>query len=379
VNQLIIHFSLCIAYFLIPTIVILSGYLESLQNIPLNHEVTNQIPYYLTTSFISIIIFALIAKKGIGNKIDWAKSSLANIDIPYINQALWFCITALLIYSIKIGASIDADMTRDDRFAILESSAGPLFMLCVKTGAFLSAISIAKGNRKIVVIFLFFIAFVTFITLSRSLLAIVIISFLPLVKIKKLIAFALLLIIFSSRLIFTSNFDISLEWLFTFGFGEMIGVTFGPYALLAKEHYIDLYEHISLMANVIPGLSLASRFGGYPEMTIFVNNIVKDEYGLYGVAGTVYIDYLVSKPVFLLCLGMLIIIYLTVHTLPKKSFYAIVIFSIYYASCLSILLIYRWSLSGYIYSITRDAILFTSVIIFLQNTKYLSTRNGKTS
>lgn len=374
-NQSLIHLGLSFAYFIIPSLVIISGELENLQGIKLNQEILKQIFYYLISSFLIINLISILVSKSLGSKINWAKNNIKYIDIPFIDNALWLCTIGLLYYSWKIGISIDTSMTRDERFSILEGSAGPLFMLFIKTGLFLCALSITKGKIKSALAFILIVAFVTFSTLSRSLLAVAVISLLPFFNINKLLIVTILIFIFSSRLIFTDNFEFNLDWLFTFGLGEMIGVTFGPYALLEKGLFIDFYDQISLMANVIPGVSLASKLGGVPEMTIFVNDFVNKNYGLYGVAGTAYLDFIASTPVFILCLALLFVIYLILYNIKSGEFSNIVIFSLYYSSCLSILLLYRWSLSGYVYSIIRDSLLFISITYTLKLLIYIGKKH----
>ena len=362
-RQYVIHMLLIFAYFILPLAAIYSGELTHIGLVKVDQAIMVKISYYLILSFCSVLVITKIVDMTLRERIKWAINVVKEVNLSYVNLCLYLCIAVVLFYSMKLLILIDPSMTRDERFQLLEHSGGSFFMLFIKIGALLSALSLIRANYRPALFFIASIALYTLPTYSRSLLAVVFLALLPLFKIKTRYALSLVSIIFISRLILTKNFDYSWSWLFTFGIGEMIGVMFGPYTLLSIPQHLSVYENIILLINSIPGLSLISKLdGNIPELAVFVNMIVEKEFGIYGVAGTTYVDLLLSPVVFIFSLMILLLIYLTVLSVRKSRSSAILLFSVYFASAINILSLYRWSLSGYAYSIVRDSTMF---ILFL--------------
>lgn len=372
-RQYSFHWILACAYFLIPVFAIQSGEFTQLQHIDLNFNVLESLRLYLLGSLVSIIVVGTLVDRSLRKKIEWSINQAAGCNYRVVEMLLICCICGLCFFALEIVLAVGSDMSREERFLLLEGSTGAGFMIFVKAGAFLSALSLVLRKRFLPYVFIGVLAVVAFITLSRSVLVVVLLTIFPFMRISWWKGVGGLLLVFFSRLLFTVNFDFSYEWLFTFGLGEMVGVTFGPYMLLISQPALDWYDHFRFMLHVLPGLSLLNRLdGGFPELTVFVNEIADRDYGIYGVAGTGYVDLLVSPPTFIFCCSLLLMIFAYVKYCKQSGISWRVVFSLYCASCMSMISLYRWSLSGYLYSMIRDALMFFVIMLVINRISFLS-------
>lgn len=361
------------AYFAIPLLILEYGNLDytMFANI-INNKSKSIVQTLIITTFILYLFVIWVLNKTLAVKINYAidQIKLANTNWAYL--LLKTSIILLFMYFIYLKLNITSEMTRDEMFKLIDNKwYNPIIQLIIKFGTLSSVISLIKDKRKLVYTFIVLMAAITFSTHSRSLLILILIPLMPFLKIPFKWGVTSLILIFFSRMIFTGNLYFSWGWWSVYGFGEMLGVLFGPFALLNHDVNYDLYDQFCLGLNAIPGLSLLTYIPimlglpKIPELAIYVNDIVKKEYGIFGVASTPYTDILISPTTFIISLLILFVVYI-ILVRNKNPFLLI---SAYIAFGFAITSFYRWSFSGATYTFVRDFILFTIVFLILKRVK----------
>lgn len=360
-------------YFILPILVLIFGPVETIGQIDLTSEFKYSLIVCLSLTGLFYLIAIRFLQKNIIEKIDYALNKFKEIDDISLPYLFYIIITFFAAYGMWLFFRIDPEMSRDDRFSLIESqSIGPIFMLMIKIGVLASVKSLQKGKKIYPIIFVSIIAIITFLTLSRSLLVLIILPLIPFSNISSKKTIIILVFIFFSRFIFTNNLDFTWEWWLIFGFGEMLGVLTGPLAIMKFNPSISFFETINLILNSIPGLSILTNFmsvnGRIPELAVYVNNLTKNNLGIYGVASTPFTDILLSPPTFFISLLVLIISFLLIMY-PRRynQLSAYFISSFYIAFGFSITSFYRWSFSGAVYSLLRDTFLFVVFILLLKS------------
>lgn len=361
-NYARIHLTFIGVYLLLPVVILVLGKIDMLGTEYLPPQIKATLIAFLIGTAAVYGICILWLSKVAAPKIDAAFEKLKSLNLGVITGIFWSSITVLGLYLMYLMAVISPDMGRDERFALIEGAAiGPVLMIALKLGVFTSIITLVRGKRIYSFIFVAVVAAITFYTLSRSLLVLVIIPLLPFYKIPYKYAIIGFVFIFFSRFIFTDNLDFSWEWWLVFGFGEMLGVLFGPYALLLHGKTATFYESLAMSINTVPGLSFLTLIDGkerVPELAIYVNEFTKAKYGIYGVASTPYVDVILSPLTFVVALVLLLSAYLALRLVQLNRIGTYIICSMYMAFGFSATSFYRWSFSGATYTFLRDTLLF---------------------
>ncbi len=363
------------------------GPVDSIGQIELTAELKFGILTCLSVTAFTYLLTIFFLQKVFVPKIEYALLRIRELDSSSLKFFNLIIILFFTFYGIWLLNKIDFSMSRDERFELIDNHPiGPLFMLMIKLGALTSIISILKGKKLYPIIFISVIASITFLTLSRSLLVLVILPIIPFTNFSSTKTLILMIVIFFSRYILTDNLDLSWDWWIVFGFGEMLGVLFGPLVIMKINPSVTIFESFNFILNAIPGVSIFTLFFAngtrVPELAIYVNNLTKKNFDIYGVASTPYSDLLLSPSTFLVSCFMLIVSFLYI-AFPKKfnQFAIYLIVSFYIAFGFSITSFYRWSFSGAVYTLLRDTVLFLIFIIGIKQTsnycrKYLSKNNA---
>jgi len=372
-----LHKILAIAYFLPPLLFYLIVEDMRIGNVDLDSSVTIQLALVIALFMLGAILVTRTFSKILSPRISQALNYISiRVNKVKLAQLHAVCILIILYYLIKIWSGTQFAETRDELFDVLESSLGPLFMLSFKVGIFLSALSlIKKTNYLYVVAFVSAVIFINIITLSRSMIVVMIVALLPFVRIKSFYVIAGLLIIFLSRFIFTDNISLfseglslDIEWLRIFGFGEMLGVTFGPYAIMqAGGLDPSLMEQLGFIFHSIPGISLiATHILDVPEIAIYSNQFTYHKYGVYGVAGTGYLDMLIAPVVFIYLCAIIALSLILFRFTRVSDIYQIILSCAFIACALATIQLYRWSLSGFVYTTARDCLIFVFIFFVIR-------------
>lgn len=368
-----INYLLIFAYFIIPLLILGFSPISSIGPIELIGELKSKLVIYLIgTAFIYFVVIQLV-KFTVAKKIDYTFNEFKKFESSSIKFYFIPVIVFFLIYGTWLFYKIDFSMSRDERFALIENaSIGPLFMLMLKLGVLLSSISLIKGKKNLPACFLIIIVSITLLTYSRSLILLVVLPLLPFLKVSSKPFFLFLIFVFFSRFLFTNNLDFTWEWWIVFGFGEMLGVLFGPLAILKLSPQVSFFETINFIFNSIPGVSFITYFlndNRIPEIAIYINEFTKKNYGLFGVASTPYSDFLLSPLLFCFSLTILLLIffYILISDINRK-WVKVILFSIYLSFGFSITSFYRWSFSGAVYTFTRDILLLIVLLLVLNFT-----------
>jgi len=374
-----IHQLLAAAYFLTPAALFILIDPIKIQFIELKSEHILALLVALTVSFSVIFFAAALFNRTLSSRISLAlQETTHTIDNKKLLILQLITTGGIAFYAFRLAIEIDITSTRDEKFVLLTEHLGPLFTLLFKVGLFSTALCIlSKRYKPLVLTFVAGIALISLTTLSRSMLLIVATCLIPFLRLRTLHVVVTLTIIFLSRLILTSNFSLDMDWLLTFGFGEMVGVTFGPYAILDSGGIeLSQTEQVGLFLHTIPLVSTVASYGlDVPELTILVNNFTMAHYGLYGVAGTAYLDLFLHPPLFAFLILSTGAFYFYLCFTKTTSVYFAVTSCAYIASAIATSQLYRWSFSGFFYSTARDTALF--IIIYMLIKK--SARNQQCS
>lgn len=362
-----IHKMLALAYFLPPLLFYLTVEDLKIANIDLDSSVAGPLATSITLFALGLILTVRLFSKALSTRIETSLEHLTDsIQISKLSFLQIFCLSILFYYLFEITVKTQSIQGRDELFNILQESLGPLFMLAFKIGVFLSVVSLLKKTNYFFVTAFFATVFlINLLTLSRSMILVMVIALLPFLRIKPLYVFSGFVIIFMSRFIFMGNISLDAEWLRIYGFGEMLGVTFGPYAVLQSGGLnLSLIEHFGFVLHTLPGFSTIATYGlGVPEMVIFVNQFTLDSYGLYGVAGTGYLDALVAPIVFIYLCIVIAFTFIFFRFSKESGMYRVILSCAFIASAIATTQLYRWSLSGFMYTTLRDTLIF--IVVFL--------------
>lgn len=382
-----INYIFIFVYFILPILVLCFGPLDSIGQIELTPKLKFGILTCLSVTAFIYLLTILYLQKSFVPKIEYALLRIRELDSASLKFFNVILILFFTFYGIWLFNKIDFSMSRDERFELIDNHPiGPLFMLMIKLGVLTSIISILKGKKLYPIIFISIIASITFLTLSRSLLVLVILPIIPFTNFSTTKTLTVMVVIFFSRYLLTDNLDLSWDWWVVFGFGEMLGVLFGPLAIMKVNPSVSIIESVNFILNAIPGVSFFTLFTTsgtrVPELAIYVNNLTKKNFDIYGVASTPYTDILLSPSTFLVSFFMLIVSFFYI-SYPKKfnQFWIYLIVSFYIAFGFSITSFYRWSFSGAVYTLLRDTILFLIFILSIKQTsnyfrKYLFKNNA---
>lgn len=365
--------ALSMTYVLLPFLLFHIGFIERLSTIQLQQNITDTYNKYLIISFMLLMTFTYYAHKKTHRKIKTSIQLVALKKYSLLPIILALSNLALIYYLLIISKqTIGLNLGRDELFQLLEQSTGIGFMISLKVFLFCLVIVILqwKNQRKSVKLSLYIgiltIFSLTYITQSRSMaltLILTVVPFITLTKIRFVMLFIVMFLIFFYRFYIMDHILIySKDWWIDFGLGEFIGIYLGSYLLVEINHSISLIDSFAFSLHNLPIISQILELLSIPETTIYINNLSASYYSLYGIAGNIINDFLLSPVISLISIILITYAVFLIRTATLPYFF---IFSLYVSTCSSIATLFRWSLSGFIQSTLRDLLIFIAIMLIL--------------